>query len=227
MQPDQDSNLVNPLRDSVANTTFTNSSSPINLKQILLEFAVAGAVYKIREFQTTDVPTLDAIAERIAADSSLMQFYLLKGDKPGAALVARAQAEQGAPRRAVARLAVSNSSQELVGYACIDLIAIEAEGSIEYGDIGYFIDPKFKERGVATQAIFALLDRVAFKLLQFPKVDVTVDPGNTRSIFLLQRLGAKINGQRYWADKYQAYRQKYIIDPNDFYSSEAASQRSE
>lgn len=72
---------------------------------------------------------------------------------------------------------------------------IECEGQMigkaglyRFPDIGYILDPAFWGRGLAREALAALIVR-AFSVHRLPRIQADVDPRNAASLRLLARLG--------------------------------------
>lgn len=61
-------------------------------------------------------------------------------------------------------------------------------GLYRFPDIGYILDPAFWGRGLATEALAAVISR-AFDLHGLPRIQADVDPRNAASLRLLARLG--------------------------------------
>ena len=61
-------------------------------------------------------------------------------------------------------------------------------------DIGYILHPDYWGRGLATEALTAAIDHI-FAVQTFDRLTADVDPGNTASIRLLERLGFAKTGQ--------------------------------
>jgi RimJ/RimL family protein N-acetyltransferase len=61
-------------------------------------------------------------------------------------------------------------------------------GLYRFPDIGYLFDPAIWGRGVAREAVRAVIDR-AFTVHRLPRIQADVDPRNAASIRLLKRLG--------------------------------------
>lgn len=73
--------------------------------------------------------------------------------------------------------------------------AVEHEGRMigkaglyRFPDIGYILDPAFWGRGLAREALAAIIAR-AFTIHGLPRIQADVDPRNTASLRLLARLG--------------------------------------
>ncbi|MFM9936081.1 MAG: GNAT family N-acetyltransferase [Novosphingobium sp.] len=61
-------------------------------------------------------------------------------------------------------------------------------GLYRFPEIGYLLDPALWGRGLACEALTAVIDR-AFTVHDLPRIQADVDPRNTASIRLLERLG--------------------------------------
>jgi RimJ/RimL family protein N-acetyltransferase len=61
------------------------------------------------------------------------------------------------------------------------------------GELGYIVRPDFWGRGLATEALTALIDH-AFGTLDLHRLEADIDPRNAASIRLVQRLGFKEEG---------------------------------
>ncbi|KPF79021.1 GNAT family N-acetyltransferase [Novosphingobium sp. AAP93] len=61
-------------------------------------------------------------------------------------------------------------------------------GLYRFPDIGYLLDPAFWGRGLATEALRAVISR-AFEVHRLPRIQADVDPRNAASLRLLARLG--------------------------------------
>lgn len=157
----------------------------------------------IDEFQTSDYARLQEIAFNINhnADSRAADgycpFYTFQVDKntPDRDVVIRqkvseflikAERERRQEPRSTYRMAVRLPDGKLIGNATVDMLPIEEDGKKIYGDLGYFIDPRYGEHGYATEAVRGLVHHF-FK--KYQKLDITAHPANKFSRKLIERIG--------------------------------------
>lgn len=68
-------------------------------------------------------------------------------------------------------------------------------GLFRFPEVGYILHPDFWGRGLAREAVGAVLDR-AFTVHRLPRVIADVDPRNAASLALMDRLGFRETGRR-------------------------------
>ncbi len=162
----------------------------------------------IDEFKTSDYARLLEIAANInsnadehAADG-YCPFYTFQVEKDTpnrdvairqkvSEFLIKAERERNQEPRSTYRMAVRLKDGTLVGNTTVDMLPIEEDGKKIYGDLGYFIDPKYGEHGYATEAVRGLLHHF-FK--EYPKLDVTTHPNNKFSRKLIERIGGVQTG---------------------------------
>ena len=96
-------------------------------------------------------------------------------------------------------------------------LPFEENGKKVYGDLGYFIDPKYGEHGYATEAVRGLVHHF-FKV--YKKLDITAHPANKFSRKLIERIGGKQVG--YNAASHYGHgepRAVFEVHKEDFYRS--------
>lgn len=157
----------------------------------------------IDEFKTSDYARLQEIAFNINrnadehAAEGYCPFYTFQVDKdtPDRDTVIRqkvseflikADRERRQEPRSTYRMAVRLPDGKLIGNATVDMLPIEENGKKMYGDLGYFIDPKYGEHGYATEAVRGLVHHF-FK--KYQKLDITAHPANKFSRKLIERIG--------------------------------------
>lgn len=64
-------------------------------------------------------------------------------------------------------------------------------GFYRFPEIGYMLDPAVWGRGLAREAVGAVVER-GFSVQRLPRIQADVDPRNTASIQLLERLGFSV-----------------------------------
>ena len=100
----------------------------------------------------------------------------------------KAERERRQDPRSTYRMAVRLPNDKLIGNVTIDMLPIEENGKKIYGDLGYFIDPRYGEHGYATEAVRGLVHHF-FKA--YRKLDITAHPANKFSRKLIERIGGK------------------------------------
>ncbi len=159
----------------------------------------------VDEFRTSDFHRLQEIAFNINrnadehAKDGYCPFYTFQVDKDTpdrdnvirgkvSEFLIRADRERKQEPRSTYRMAVRLPDGKLIGNVTVDMLPIEENGKKIYGDLGYFIDPKYGEHGYATEAVRGLVHHF-FK--QYPKLDITAHPANKFSRKLIERIGGK------------------------------------
>lgn len=71
-------------------------------------------------------------------------------------------------------------------------------------EIGYILNRQYWRRGLMTQALQAVID-FAFSTLDLHRIEADVDPGNTASLALLEKLGFQREGL--FRDRWRVYGQ--------------------
>ena len=127
----------------------------------------------IDEFKTSDFHRLQEIAFNINHNADLhagegyCPFYTFQVDKDTpdrdnvirnkvSDFLIKADRERKQEPRSTYRMAVRLPNGMLIGNATVDMLPIEENGKKIYGDLGYFIDPKFGAHGYATEAVRGL-----------------------------------------------------------------------
>jgi RimJ/RimL family protein N-acetyltransferase len=97
-------------------------------------------------------------------------------------------------------------------------------GMYQIPEIGFILHPDLWGRGLAAEALGAVV-REAFKSLAIPAIEADVDPRNTRSLKLLQRLGFRITGraERTWYISGQWHDSLYLTLPRSAVDENAAA----
>ena len=164
----------------------------------------------IDEFKTSDYGRLQEIAFNINHHADVHQsdgycpFYTFQVEKGTpdrknlirqkvADFLIKAKREREQDPRSTYRMAVRLLDGTLIGNATIDVLPIEEDGKKIYGDLGYFIDPQYGEKGYATEAVRALSYHF-FK--HYEKMDITAHPNNKYSRKLIERIGGKAVGYK-------------------------------
>jgi RimJ/RimL family protein N-acetyltransferase len=138
----------------------------------------------LRDFQQQDLPQLAPIL----ANPQVMKF-----SPTGILSVSQVQAkidsfinsygEFGFGKQAV----IFKESNQLIGYCGI---AVEQIDKVDEREIGYRLDPKFWNKGLATEAALTTI-QYGFEQLKFPYILGIVERENIGSIRVLQKLGMK------------------------------------
>ena len=159
----------------------------------------------IDEFKTSDYEALREIAFNINHNADVHQadgycpFYTFQVDKNEpdrnviirqkvADFIIKAERERNQQPRSTYRMAVRLLDGQLIGNATVDMLPFQDNGKLVYGDLGYFIDPKFGGKGYATEAVRGLVHHF-FK--QNDKLDITAHPDNKFSRKLIERIGGR------------------------------------
>ena len=188
----------------------------------------------IDEFKTSDFHRLQEIAFNINHNADLhagegyCPFYTFQVDKDTpdrdnvirnkvSDFLIKADRERKQEPRSTYRMAVRLPNGMLIGNATVDMLPIEENGKKIYGDLGYFIDPKFGAHGYATEAVRGLVHHF-FKV--YKKLDITAHPANKFSRKLIERIGGKQVG--YNAASHYGHgepRAVFEVHKEDFYRS--------
>ena len=190
----------------------------------------------IDEFKTSDYSRLQEIAFNINYHADNHQadgycpfytFQVEKGTpnrtnlirKKVADFLLKAERERRQEPRSTYRMAVRLPDGTLIGNATVDMLPIEEDGKKIYGDLGYFIDPVYGEKGYATEAVRALSHHF-FK--HYEKMDITAHPNNKYSRKLISRIGGKAVGYKK-ASHYGNSEPRIVfeIHKKDFYRTSA------
>lgn len=160
---------------------------------------------RLTEFKETDFKRLEQIALRINAHAGggYQPFYAFQVDMSAPdysyqvsekvrAFLARTVKERGAEIRSTYRLAM-RLRDKLIGNVTVDMLPQTEGGKTIYGDLGYFIDPKYGQKGYAGTAVRLVLDEY-FKVHNV--LDVTVHPDNRASIALIKSIGGTKVGEQ-------------------------------
>lgn len=194
----------------------------------------------VDEFNPSDFTRLKEIAFNInhnadsLADQGYCPFYTFQVDKDTpdrdnvirqkvSNFLIKAENEKNQDPRSTYRMAVRLKDGTLVGNATIDMLPIEENGKYIYGDLGYFIDPKYGEKGYATEAVRALTHHFFQK---HERLDITAHPDNKFSRKLIERIGGKKVG--YNEASHYGHgepRAVFEVDRKDFYKSCAFNQQ--
>ena len=194
----------------------------------------------IDEFKTSDYARLREIAFNINhnADTHSAEgycpFYTFQVDRdlPDRDMMIRqkvsdflikAERERKQEPRSTYRMAVRLTDGTLIGNATIDMLPIEENGNKIYGDLGYFIDPKYGEKGYATEAVRCLAHQF-FK--KYNKLDITAHPENKYSRKLIERIGGRAVG--YKEASHYGHREPrtiFEVHKKDFYQTCAFNQK--
>lgn len=194
----------------------------------------------IDEFKPSDFSRLQEIAFNINdnadkhADEGYCPFYTFQVDKdtPNRSTAIRqkvseflikAERERKAEPRSTHRMAVRLPDGKLIGNATVDMLPFEEDGKKVYGDLGYFIDPKYGEHGYATEAVRGL---VHYFFKEHDKLDITAHPANKFSRKLIERIGGEQVGYKE-ASHYGhgEPRAVFEVHKKDFYRSSAFNQK--
>ena len=141
----------------------------------------------IDEFKTSDFHRLQEIAFNInhnadvKATEGYCPFYTFQVDRDTpqrdnvirnkvSDFLIKAERERRQDPRSTYRMAVRLPNDKLIGNVTIDMLPIEENGKKIYGDLGYFIDPRYGEHGYATEAVRGLVHHF-FKA--YRKLDIT------------------------------------------------------
>lgn len=128
----------------------------------------------IDEFKTSDFHRLQEIAFNInhnadvKATEGYCPFYTFQVDRDTpqrdnvirnkvSDFLIKAERERRQDPRSTYRMAVRLPNDKLIGNVTIDMLPIEENGKKIYGDLGYFIDPRYGEHGYATEAVRGLV----------------------------------------------------------------------
>lgn len=188
----------------------------------------------IDEFKTSDFHRLQEIAFNINhnadlhAEEGYCPFYTFQVDKDTpdrdnvirnkvSDFLIKADRERKQEPRSTYRMAVRLQNGLLIGNATVDMLPFEENGKKVYGDLGYFIDPKYGEHGYATEAVRGLVHHF-FKV--YKKLDITAHPANKFSRKLIERIGGKQVG--YNAASHYGHREPravFEVHKEDFYRS--------
>ena len=188
----------------------------------------------IDEFKTSDYNRLLEIAFNINHHADTYQhdgycpFYTFQVEKGTpdrgnlirqkvANFLIKAERERKQDPRSTYRMAVRLPDGTLIGNVTVDMLPIEEDGKKIYGDLGYFIDPQYGEKGYATEAVRALSNHF-FK--HYEKMDITAHPNNKYSRKLIERIGGKEVGYKE-ASHYgnSEPRRIFEVGKNDFYQT--------
>lgn len=207
----------------------TNNFIPITSDRLIVD-----------EFKTSDFARLKEIAFNINnnadahASEGYCPFYTFQVDKDTpdrdnairqkvSEFLIKAEREKNQEPRSTYRMAVRTLDDNLIGNATIDMLPIEEDGKHIYGDLGYFIDPKYGEHGYATEAVRALSHHF-FK--EYERLDITAHPANKFSRKLIERIG----GQQVGYNEASHYghgepRAVFEVKRHDFYKTCAFNQK--
>jgi RimJ/RimL family protein N-acetyltransferase len=194
----------------------------------------------VDEFKPSDYARLQEIAFKInyQADNHAAEgycpFYTFQVDKntPDRDVVIRqkvaqflikADRERQQSPRSTYRMAVRRPDGYLLGNATVDMLPIEENGKKIYGDLGYFIDPDYGDKGYATEAVRGLVHQF-FK--KYQKLDITAHPANKFSRRLIERIGGVQVG--YNAASHYGHgepRAVFEVHRRDFYRTCAFNQK--
>ncbi len=194
----------------------------------------------IDEFKTSDYEALKEIAFNINHNADIHQtdgycpFYTFQVDKNEkkrsliirqkvADFLIKAERERNQQPRSTYRMAVRLPSGQLIGNVTVDMLPFQDNGKLIYGDLGYFINPKFGGKGYATEAVRGLVHHF-FK--QNNKLDITTHPCNKFSRKLIERIGGREVGYND-ASHYGHEEPRVIfeVSKKDFYKTCAISQQ--
>ena len=159
----------------------------------------------IDEFKTSDFHRLQEIAFNInhnadvKATEGYCPFYTFQVDRDTpqrdnvirnkvSDFLIKAERERRQDPRSTYRMAVRLPNDKLIGNVTIDMLPLEENCKKIYGDLGYFIDPRYGEHGYATEAVRGLVHHF-FKA--YRKLDITAHPANKFSRKLIERIGGK------------------------------------
>lgn len=101
----------------------------------------------------------------------------------------------------------------LIGSVAVDMLPSKQNGNVIYGDLGYFLDPEFGDKGYALEATKALL--VHF-FAQFERLDITAHPNNDYSKRLIEKIGGKTTKFLSQTEYYGEPRQAFVVSRSSF-----------
>ena len=189
----------------------------------------------IDEFNNSDYQRLRDIAININKKSDLdkdngyMPFYAFQVDKdvPNRELkisqkvadfIIKSSKEREEKPRNTYRLAIRHKgNNDLIGNVTINMLPVEENGKLIYGDRGCFLDPEYSKNGYAIEAVRAVSHEF-FKY--YKEMDITAHPKNINSRHLIERSGGRQIGQKETSGYgHSEPRSVFKINKNDFYKS--------
>ena len=194
----------------------------------------------IDDFKNSDYTRLREIALNINHKSDednekgYMPFYAFQVDKDTpdrdvlisqkvADFIIKSHKEKSEEPRNVYRMAIRlKDNGLLIGNVTINMLPVEENGKLIYGDRGCCLDPQYAKRGYANEAVRAVSHEF-FKY--YDHMDITAHPNNAYSSKLIQRSGGRKVGSKTSNYGRGEPRDIYRIDRADFYKSCAFNQQ--
>jgi RimJ/RimL family protein N-acetyltransferase len=142
---------------------------------------------RLRRYRAADVEAMF----RLYSDPRVMRYWSFPPwtDEAQAEAYLQRARDQMDEGRAIPWAITRQTDDRLVG--TVTLFALDTmQGRAE---IGYSLDPKLHGQGMASEALRAALAH-AFDSLRLRRVEADVDPRNTPSCRLLERLGFRLEG---------------------------------
>jgi RimJ/RimL family protein N-acetyltransferase len=136
---------------------------------------------RIRELQQKDASLIYEYLSN--ADVARYQSWQPAGLKELQEFIATIAERAELPPGSWHQLAIASPDDLLIGD--VGLYLLEDRQQVE---IGYRVAPAFQHRGLAAEALTAILDRI-FSDCGMHRVSASIDPRNLRSIQLIRRLG--------------------------------------
>lgn len=195
----------------------------------------------INDFKNSDYSRLREIAMNINhkadrdGEKGYMPFYAFQVDKnvpdrdnqisqKVAQFIIKSHNEKAEEPRNVYRMAIRlKNSGLLIGNVTINMLPVEENGKLVYGDRGCCLDPEYAKNGFANEAVRAVSHQF-FKY--YDHMDITAHPQNAHSSKLIQRSGGKKVGFKDASGYGQSEpRDIYRVEKNDFYRTSAINQQ--
>ena len=149
--------------------------------------ATASGRVRLRQSRPSD---LDGIAELFSDDDALRYWsHGAFADRAAAQRYLDGMAEGLADRSLFQWVIASAETDALVGTVTV----LGWDRANRRAEIGFILLPAWQGRGLATEAVTAVLD-FAFDAMELRRVEADVDPENVGSLALLERLGFRREG---------------------------------
>jgi RimJ/RimL family protein N-acetyltransferase len=130
------------------------------------------------------------VLEEFVHEADIVRFTMVP-TRPDRHFVANwiARYERGWAEGSRAGFAIVDAAGDVVGFAAI--FGLDEPG--EEGEIGYFVGPEARGRGIAGRAV-ALLTRWGFDGLGLERIELRIDAENAASARVAERAGYQLDG---------------------------------